>query len=84
VCAGQLVRASQIELLIGRIFFCSWGVGLEQLSAYDAAVKLPQDATFDDADKAYSAKWMDENCNQTDPRSHFANQSTLPQTFELT
>jgi len=39
---------------------------LEQLSAYDAALKLAHDTTFDDSGKGHSAKWVDENYNPAD------------------
>jgi hypothetical protein len=36
---------------------------LEQLSAYDAALKLAFDTTFDTSGKGRTAKWMDDNYN---------------------
>jgi len=39
---------------------------LEQLSAYDGALKLAHDTTFDDSGKGHSAKWVDENYNPAD------------------
>jgi hypothetical protein len=36
---------------------------LEQLSAYDAALKLAFDTTFDASGKGRTARWMDENYN---------------------
>jgi hypothetical protein len=34
---------------------------LESISAYDAALKLSHDTTFDDSGKGRTAKWMDDN-----------------------
>lgn len=48
--------------------FClSFDGNLEQTSAYDAALKLAHDTTFDDSGKGHTAKWMDTNYNPSDP-----------------
>ncbi len=41
--------------------------GLEQVTAYDAALKLAHDTTFDDTGKGHTAKWMDTHFNESDP-----------------
>lgn len=45
----------------------SFDGNLEQTTAYDAALKLAHDTTFDDTGKGHTAKWMDANYNESDP-----------------